>query len=93
MNNQQNTQKLALKRETYKALKRMDREQLSEYITNLYIKGYEAGKGQPSFDKQYVRDWLKANPDSDYLLPEEVVTKTVDKYKEAFKLLTGNEFH
>ena len=34
MNNQQNTQKLALKRETYKALKRMDREQLSEYITN-----------------------------------------------------------
>ncbi len=57
------------------------------------LKGYEAGKGQPSFDKQYVRDWLKANPDSDYLLPEEVVTKTVDKYKEAFKLLTGNEFH
>lgn len=57
------------------------------------LEGYEAGKGQPSFDKQYVRDWLKANPDSDYLLPEEVVTKTVDKYKEAFKLLTGNEFH
>lgn len=57
------------------------------------LKGYEAGKGQPSFDKQYVRDWLKANPDSDYLLPEEVVTKTVDKYKEAFKLLIGNEFH
>ena len=57
------------------------------------LKGYEAGKGRPSFDKQYVRDWLKANPDSDYLLPEEVVTKTVDKYKEAFKLLTGNEFH
>ena len=47
---------------------------------------------QPSFDKQYVRDWLKANPDSDYLLPEEVVTKTVDKYKEAFALLTGKEF-
>ena len=59
----------------------------------LPLMGYEAGKGQPSFDKQYVRDWLKANPDSDYLLPEEVVTKTVDKYKEAFKLLTGNEFH
>lgn len=44
MNNQQNTQKLALKRDTYKALKRMDREQLSEYITNIYVKGYEAGK-------------------------------------------------
>ena len=49
-------------------------------------------KGQPSFDKQYVRDWLKANPDNDFLLPEEVVTKTVDKYKEAFALLTGKEF-
>ncbi|MBD5451934.1 MAG: phosphoribosylaminoimidazolesuccinocarboxamide synthase [Lachnospiraceae bacterium] len=56
------------------------------------LEGYEAGKGQPSFDKQFVRDWLKANPDSDYLLPEEVVTKTVDKYKEAFALLTGKEF-
>ena len=56
------------------------------------LEGYEAGKGQPSFDKQYVRDWLKANPDSDYLLSEEVVTKTVDKYKEAYLLLTGREF-
>lgn len=56
------------------------------------LEGYEAGKGQPSFDKQFVRDWLKANPDSDYLLPEEVVTKTVDKYKEAFALLTRREF-
>lgn len=56
------------------------------------LEGYEAGKGQPSFDKQYVRDWLKENPGSDYLLPEEVVTKTVDKYKEAFALLTGKEF-
>ncbi len=56
------------------------------------LDGYEAGKGQPSFDKQYVRDWLKANPDNDNLLPEEVVVKTVDKYKEAFALLTGKEF-
>lgn len=56
------------------------------------LEGYEAGKGQPSFDKQFVRDWLKANPDNDNLLPEEVVTKTVDKYKEAFALLTGKEF-
>jgi len=56
------------------------------------LEGYEAGKGQPSFDKQYVRDWLKANPDSDYLLPDEVVAKTVDKYKEAFALITGKEF-
>ena len=56
------------------------------------LEGYEAGKGQPSFDKQYVRDWLKANPDNDNLLPDEVVIKTVDKYKEAFALLTGKEF-
>ena len=56
------------------------------------LEGYVAGQGQPSFDKQYVRDWLKANPDSDYLLPKEVVTKTVDKYKEAYELLTGTPF-
>lgn len=53
------------------------------------LEGYEAGKGQPSFDKQFVRDWLKANPDNDNLLPEEVVNKTIDKYKEAFALLTS----
>ena len=56
------------------------------------LEGYEPCKGQPSFDKQFVRDWLKANPDSDYLLPEEVIKKTVDKYKEAYELLTGKEF-
>ena len=56
------------------------------------LEGYEAGKGQPSFDKQFVRDWLKANPDNDLLLPEEVVEKTVAKYKEAFELLTGKPF-
>lgn len=56
------------------------------------LEGYEAGKGQPSFDKQFVRDWLKANPDNDNLLPDEVVTKTVDKYREAFALLTGKTF-
>lgn len=56
------------------------------------LSGYVAGQGQPSFDKQYVRDWLKANPDSDYLLPDDVVQKTVDKYKEAYELLTGVPF-
>ncbi len=53
---------------------------------------YEAGKSQPSFDKQFVRDWLAANPDSDLLLPEEVVAKTSAKYKEAYELLTGKAF-
>ena len=56
------------------------------------VEGYKPGQGQPSFDKQFVRDWLKKNPDSDYKLPDEVVEKTVDKYKEAYLLLTGKEF-
>lgn len=50
--------------------------------------GYEEGKSQPSFDKQFVRDWLKANPDSDYLLPQDVIDKTISKYQEAFDKLT-----
>lgn len=50
--------------------------------------GYEAGKSQPSFDKQFVRDWLKVNPDSDYLLPQDVIDKTISKYQEAFDKLT-----
>ena len=41
------------------------------------------GQGQPHSIKQFVRDWLKANPDNDLLLPDEVVTKTVDKYKRS----------
>lgn len=56
------------------------------------LEGYKPGQGQPSFDKQFVRDWLKANTDNDLLLPDEVVTKTVDKYKEAYELLTGTPF-
>ncbi|MBR4184043.1 MAG: phosphoribosylaminoimidazolesuccinocarboxamide synthase [Lachnospiraceae bacterium] len=56
------------------------------------VEGYEPGHGQPSFDKQFVRDWLKANPDSDYLLPQDVIDKTIAKYKEAFELLTGKPF-
>ena len=51
--------------------------------------GYEPGHGQPSFDKQFVRDWLKANPDSDYNLPQDVIDKTIEKYLEAYELLTG----
>lgn len=55
------------------------------------VEGYEEGHDQPSFDKQFVRNWLKANPDSDYNLPQDVIDKTIDKYKEAYKLLTGND--
>ena len=53
------------------------------------LEGYEPGKGQPSFDKQFVRDWLKANPDSDYDLPADVIDRTIAKYREAYELLTG----
>ncbi len=56
------------------------------------LEGYEPGKGQPSYDKQFVRDWLKANPESDYLLPDEIIEKTIDKYKEAYEKLTGTPF-
>ncbi len=56
------------------------------------LEGYQPGQGQPSYDKQFVRDWLKANPDSDYLLPDDVIEKTVEKYKEAYELLTGKKF-
>ena len=55
------------------------------------LEGYKAGQSQPSYDKQFVRDWLKANPDSDYLLPQNIIDKTIAKYKEAYKMLTGKD--
>ena len=55
------------------------------------LEGYEAGHGQPSFDKQFVRNWLKANPDSDFRLPEDVVEKTSAKYREAFTMISGKD--
>jgi len=54
---------------------------------------YAPGRGQPSFDKQFVRDWLetqdwdKNSPPPP--LPDEVVMKTREKYVEAYRLLTG----
>ena len=56
------------------------------------VNAYEAGKSQPSYDKQFVRDWLKAHPNSDYLLPQDVIDKTIAKYKEAYEMLTGKKF-
>ncbi len=55
------------------------------------VDGYEPGHGQPSFDKQFVRDYLKAHPDCNYDLPQDVIDKTIDKYLEAYKLLTGED--
>jgi phosphoribosylaminoimidazole-succinocarboxamide synthase len=56
---------------------------------------YKSGQPQPSFDKQYVRDylediaWNKAPPAPE--LPPEVVERTAEKYREAFMRLTGRE--
>ncbi len=56
------------------------------------VDGYEPGRSQPSFDKQYVRDWLvdagwdKKPPAPE--LPPEVVAKTAEKYSEALRLIT-----
>jgi phosphoribosylaminoimidazole-succinocarboxamide synthase len=57
--------------------------------------GYQPGKPQPSFDKQFVRDWLIATgwnrePPAP-VLPDDVVEGTADKYREAFRRLTGQE--
>lgn len=52
---------------------------------------YNPGEGQSSFDKQFVRNWLKANPDNNATLPQEVVDKTIALYKEAYTMLTGKE--
>ncbi len=55
--------------------------------------GYRPGRAQPSFDKQYVRDWLLSagwNREPPVPpLPEEVVRKTSEKYLQAYEILTG----
>ncbi len=56
---------------------------------------YEVGRGQKSFDKQYLRDWMKStgyDPEAGIPIPDEVINTTVNKYKEAYKILTGKEF-
>lgn len=55
---------------------------------------YEVGHGQPSLDKQPVRDWLDARPDWDKTppppdLPDEVVHATSERYREVFERLVG----
>jgi phosphoribosylaminoimidazole-succinocarboxamide synthase len=57
---------------------------------------YEAGRGQASFDKQIVRDWLEAQPwdktPPGPELPDEVVTRTRDRYVEVYERLTEKTF-
>ena len=54
------------------------------------LDGYAPGKGQPPYDKQFVRDYLKENPGD--VLPQEIIDKTIGKYVEAYELLTGEKF-
>lgn len=55
--------------------------------------GYSVGHGQPSFDKQYLRDWLEKRPWDKTppapRLPADVAAATAEKYQEAYRLLTG----
>ncbi len=57
---------------------------------------YEPGRGQPSFDKQFVRDWASStgwdrNPPAPPI-PDEVVARTREKYVEAYERITGEPF-
>jgi len=57
---------------------------------------WQPGRAQPSFDKQYVRDWLNASgwdrTEPGPELPADVVERTRDKYVEAYERLTGSSF-
>ena len=53
--------------------------------------GYEAGHSQPSYDKQFARDWLSSHPDNNWTLPQEVVDKTIAIYLEGYEKLTGKK--
>jgi phosphoribosylaminoimidazole-succinocarboxamide synthase len=57
---------------------------------------YEPGRGQPSFDKQFVRDWASStgwdrNPPAPPI-PDDVVARTREKYVEAYERVTGEPF-
>ena len=56
---------------------------------------YQIGTNPPSFDKQFVRDWLETQPwrkePPAPKLPDDVVTKTGEKYQEALERLTGHK--
>lgn len=56
---------------------------------------YEEGEIQPSYDKQFVRNWLKANWDmtgETPHLPAEVIDGTSERYREAFQIIAGSQF-
>jgi phosphoribosylaminoimidazole-succinocarboxamide synthase len=60
------------------------------------LAGWAPGKSQPSYDKQFVRDWLttsgwdKKSPPPE--LPQEIIEKTAARYEEAYERITGTKF-
>ncbi len=57
---------------------------------------YQPGQSQPSFDKQFVRDWLTANWDKTGTpphLPQDIIEKTSQKYIQAYEKITGRTFN
>lgn len=60
------------------------------------VDGYGVGRGQPSFDKQYVRDWASST-DWDKTppapaIPDDIVARTREKYVDSYELITGQPF-
>jgi phosphoribosylaminoimidazole-succinocarboxamide synthase len=60
------------------------------------VEGFAVGRGQPSFDKQYVRDWAAGTgwdkqPPAP-AIPDDIVAATRAKYVEAYELITGEPF-
>jgi phosphoribosylaminoimidazole-succinocarboxamide synthase len=59
--------------------------------------GYAPGRAQPSFDKQFVRDWASSTgwdrTEPAPAIPDEVVARTREKYIEAYELVAGEPFH
>ena len=60
------------------------------------VDGYQPGQGQPSFDKQFVRDWASStgwdrNPPAPPI-PDEIVASTREKYLESYERITGESF-
>lgn len=53
---------------------------------------YKPGRSQSSFDKQFARDWLKSH-EHNWTLPADIVNKTIEKYLQAYKMLTGKELN
>ncbi len=56
---------------------------------------YQVGHRQKSFDKQYLRDWIKSSgydPESGTPIPDDVIQTTSNKYIEAYEILTGKKF-